>query len=100
MRKKKKHDAELKRERRMQDAIIKIKDKFGKNAILKGMNFEDGATAQGPQCADWRSQSMRDYSDIINLPRHVSKTKAPMPLEDRAAQFSPFAALEGHRRRH
>jgi len=40
---------------------------------------------------------MRDYSDIINLPRHVSKTKAPMPLEDRAAQFSPFAALEGHR---
>lgn len=43
---KEKHDAELKRERRMQDAIIKIKDKFGKNAILKGMNFEDGATAK------------------------------------------------------
>ena len=40
---------------------------------------------------------MRDYSDIINLPRPVSKTKAPMPLEDRAAQFSPFAALDGHR---
>ena len=41
-----KHKAELERERRMQNAIIKIKDKFGKNAILKGMNFEDGATAK------------------------------------------------------
>lgn len=37
---------ELERERRMQNAIIKIKDKYGKNAILKGMNFEDGATAR------------------------------------------------------
>ena len=32
------------RERRMQAAIIDIRDKFGKNAILKGMNFEQGAT--------------------------------------------------------
>lgn len=38
--------AERERERRMQDAIIKIMDKFGKNAILKGMNLEDGATAK------------------------------------------------------
>ncbi len=41
-----KHKAELERERRMQNAIIKIKDKFGKNAILKGMNLEEGATAK------------------------------------------------------
>lgn len=39
---------------------------------------------------------MRDYSDIIHLPRPVSKSRSPMPLEDRAAQFSPFAALSGH----
>ncbi len=32
------------REENMQLAILKIKHKFGKNAILKGMNFEDGAT--------------------------------------------------------
>lgn len=32
------------RERRRQEAIIKIKRKFGKNAILKGLNFEEGAT--------------------------------------------------------
>lgn len=33
------------RERKRQEAIIAIKKKFGKNAILKGMNFEEGATA-------------------------------------------------------
>lgn len=35
------------------------------------------------------------YDDIINLPRHVSKIHLPMPTVDRAAQFSPFAALTG-----
>jgi DNA polymerase V len=39
-------EAELNRERRRQEAVLKIKRKFGKNAILKGMNFEEGATAQ------------------------------------------------------
>ena len=39
-----KEDAELERERRMQDAMLSIKKKFGKNAILKGMNLEEGAT--------------------------------------------------------
>lgn len=37
-----------------------------------------------------------DYSDIINLPHHVSKTHPQMPMQDRAAQFSPFAALTGY----
>ena len=36
----------LKKEKKMQNAIIDIKKKFGKNAILKGMSFEDGATAK------------------------------------------------------
>ncbi len=34
------------RERRRQEAILAIKSKYGKNAILKGMNFEEGATAR------------------------------------------------------
>ena len=38
--------AELDRERRQQQAILEIKRKYGKNAILKGMNFEEGATAR------------------------------------------------------
>ena len=36
-----------------------------------------------------------DYSDIINLPHHVSLTHPHMPKSDRAIQFSPFAALTG-----
>jgi len=34
------------RERKRQEAILEIKRKFGKNAILKGMDFEEGATAR------------------------------------------------------
>ena len=37
---------ELKREKRMQKAMLDIKHKFGKNAILKGMNLQEGATAK------------------------------------------------------
>ena len=40
---------------------------------------------------------MKDqYDDIINLPHHVSKTRPQMSMLDRAAQFSPFAALTGY----
>lgn len=40
---------------------------------------------------------MGKYDDIIDLPHHVSGKHPQMPLLDRAAQFSPFAALTGHR---
>ena len=36
------------------------------------------------------------YDDILDLARPVSRTHRPMPLGDRAAQFSPFAALTGY----
>lgn len=36
------------------------------------------------------------YDDIINLPHHVSQTHPHMSILDRAAQFSPFAALTGY----
>ena len=39
---------------------------------------------------------MNKYDDIINLSHHVSKTRKPMTLYNRAAQFAPFAALTGY----
>lgn len=42
--KKEEEEAELLREKNVQKAILKIKKKYGKNAILKGMNLEEGAT--------------------------------------------------------
>lgn len=36
------------------------------------------------------------YDDIINLPHHVSANRPHMSMIDRAAQFSPFAALTGY----
>ena len=36
------------------------------------------------------------YEDIIHLPHHQSTVHPQMPRADRAAQFSPFAALTGH----
>lgn len=36
------------------------------------------------------------YDDILYLPHPVSARHPQMPLADRAAQFSPFAALTGH----
>lgn len=38
----------------------------------------------------------RKYDDILYLPHHVSATRPHMAAVDRAAQFSPFAALTGH----
>lgn len=39
---------------------------------------------------------MGKYDDILNMPHHVSITRLHMSMHDRAAQFSPFAALTGY----
>jgi DNA polymerase V len=41
-----KEEKALEKEHQMQEAMLKIKDKFGKNAILKGVNFLEGATGR------------------------------------------------------
>ena len=37
---------ELEKERRMQETILELKKRFGKNAVLRGLNFKDGATGK------------------------------------------------------
>jgi hypothetical protein len=39
---------------------------------------------------------MDHYDDIIALPHHQSERRPRMPRQDRAAQFAPFAALNGY----
>ena len=51
----KKHELEeeaMKKERRIQEAMISIKKRYGKNAVLKGLNYQEGAT-------------MRDRNEMI-----------------------------------
>jgi len=43
---KEEEDAALEREHRRQKALLTIRKKYGKNAILKGMNYEEGATTR------------------------------------------------------
>ena len=43
---KKQEEEEAVLEKRMQEAMLSIKKKFGKNAVLKGMNLQKGATAK------------------------------------------------------
>ncbi len=41
-----KEQEELEKERRLQNTMLELKKKFGKNAVLKGMNLEEGATTK------------------------------------------------------
>lgn len=43
--KRKEREEELNKERKIQEAMLSIKKKYGKNAVLRGLNFEEGATA-------------------------------------------------------
>ncbi len=60
------------------------------NACLRRMRcFHPKEIAEGIQ------MDTTSYDDIIHLPRPVSKKHPPMPMNKRAAQFLPFAALTG-----
>ena len=39
-------NAELAREKQVQQVLLNLKKRYGKNAVLKGMNLEEGATAR------------------------------------------------------
>lgn len=89
------HEAD-EREHDLARAMNAVKRKFGKNALLKGTSFTEGATARerNEQVGDImpRSQSLMDAPGT-NTP---SRTANGRTRADRAAQFMPFAALTGY----
>lgn len=59
---------------------------------MSDMPFESAARLGGGM----EEREDHRYDDIIRLPHPVSSTRPQMPMQDRAAQFSPFAALTGY----
>ena len=57
---------------------------------------DTGKRETGNQIQDKGTQTYEKYEDIIDLPYRKSTKHPHMSLYDRAAQFSPFAALTGH----
>lgn len=95
--------ARLERESRIQQAALSIKRKFGKNALVKGMDLQEDATAMtrnnqigGHKARGDAMNHFHRYDEIIHLPHPVSQTHPRMGRLERAAQFSPFAALTGY----
>ena len=95
--------ARLERESRIQQAALSIKRKFGKNALVKGMDLQEDATAMtrnnqigGHKAWGDAMNHFHRYDEIIHLPHPVSQTHPRMGRLERAAQFSPFAALTGY----
>ena len=131
------------KERKLQEATLRIQNAFGKNALLKGFNLLKGGTtiarnkqigghrAEDDTCPSTITNSTKDkeskttlqprrkawtgsetptasnstprrpnphaiYADIIAMPHHQSTSRPHMNLIDRAAQFSPFAALSDY----
>lgn len=80
--------------------------KFPKRSLYD-MKQEDAGKTEYMEGYAYRLESLKQalgdkaydhkYDDILYLPHHVSTKHPQMSLEDRAAQFSPFAALTGHK---
>lgn len=68
------------------DFIMQKKEKPAWHEV-KGMTEDQFAAAA--------REAEEKYGDIIDLPHPLSKSHTPMPQRDRAAQFAPFAALNG-----
>ena len=83
--KRKKEQQELEREKRLQHAMLDIKKKFGKNAILKGMNLCEGATAKDAM-TDRRAQGhksmfLEDRNESIYVSENWQRERTDMERE-------------------
>lgn len=67
------------KERSRQAAILQIRNKFGKNALLKGMNYEEGATARerNAQIGGHRAGAGEKAGEAASAPEAVKKNDTP-----------------------
>ena len=72
-----------------------MSDEKGKNTGRGVMAGTTGRNAADDQTGDLTPE-VRRYADIIGLSHPVSVKHRQMSMSDRAAQFSPFAALTGY----
>lgn len=76
----------LDKERRMQQAVLQIKKRFGKNAILKGLNFDEGATARE------RNRQIGGHSaegNIVGQTVGSASTASESTRDNKHQQFTP-----------
>ena len=80
---------EQEKERRLQKSILDIKKKYGKNAVLRGLSYEEGATTRirngqiGGHKAKWESMTILSIFHITyqkNTPRCLLQTEQPSLL--------------------
>ena len=100
----------LEKEKKLQNAMLGLKKKFGKNAVLKGTNHLDGATMRERNKYRWTQSRLKrgnitpkgravqgKYGKILHASRPEPPHNHPrMPMSNRAKIFSPFAALRGY----
>ena len=91
---------ETEKDVKAQRAVISIKQRYGRNAILKGMNLEESATTierngqiGGAYRRDTMGAGQQETASGWNERENLRREK--MDIEDRAKQFMPFDALKG-----
>lgn len=68
----------------------------GRDSLRQPLTTSGKHAVDAGQASDDHSVATDKYSHIIDLPHHVSTHRPQMTMQQRAAQFAPFAAIAGH----
>lgn len=91
------------KERHLQEAVLQVKKRYGKNAIMRGsicwnvLPIGKEIIRLGTSCVGGESMLAKAYQKYLYIPRPVSK-RYPMDVQHRAKQFAPLQHFEDLRR--